>query len=109
MILPKIALRNLSRQKRRSFLLGGALSFGMFILVVVNGLAGGLLSSIQKNFGDLISGHIFFLQIEKDENGRVINLTRDDSAFLEKMKEALFVTIFCGIEPRMRTFAPRLR
>ncbi|HNY21237.1 MAG TPA: FtsX-like permease family protein [Treponemataceae bacterium] len=88
MILPKIALRNLSRQKRRSFLLGGALSFGMFILVVVNGLAGGLLSSIQKNFGDLISGHIFFLQIEKDENGRVINLTRDDSAFLEKMKEA---------------------
>ncbi len=88
MILPKIALRNLSRQKRRSFLLGGALSFGMFILVVVNGLAGGLLSSIQKNFGDLISGHIFFLQIEKDENGRVINLTRDDSAFLSKLKES---------------------
>ena len=60
MILPKIALRNLSRQKRRSILLGGALAFGMFILVVVNGVTGGLVMSLQKNFSAMICGSYFF-------------------------------------------------
>jgi len=82
MILPKIALRNLSRQKRRSFLLGGALAFGMFILVVVNGVTGGLVSSLQKNFSDMIAGHIFFLQVEKDSDGKLINMIKDDKELL---------------------------
>lgn len=82
MILPKIALRNLSRQKRRSILLGSALSFGMFILVVVNGVTGGLLTSLQKNFADLIAGHIFFLQVEKGPDGKLISISRDDKELL---------------------------
>jgi putative ABC transport system permease protein len=86
MILPKIALRNLTRQKRRSILLGGALSFGMFVLVVVNGVTGGLVSSIQKNFSDMIAGHIFFLQVEKDSDGKLVNMIKDDKALMEALK-----------------------
>ena len=83
MILPKIALRNLSRQKRRSILLGGALSFGMFILVVVNGVTGGLISSVQKNFADLVAGHIFFLQVEKGPDDKLISISRNDKELLK--------------------------
>lgn len=88
MILPKIALRNLSRQLRRSILLGGALSFGMFILVAVNGVTGGLVSSLQKNFAGLVGGHIFFLQLEKDPEGRLVNMVKDDSAFIEALENS---------------------
>ncbi len=86
MLLIKIALRNLSRQKRRSILLGSALAFGMLILVVVNGVTGGLVSSIQKNFADLIAGHIYFMQAEKGDDGKLLNLIKDDKALLEALK-----------------------
>ncbi len=88
MILPKIALRNLNRQKRRSILLGSALSFGMFILVVVNGATGGLVSSFQKNFTDLVAGHVLFLQLEKDSDGKLVNVIKDDSALLEAIEKS---------------------
>lgn len=88
MILPKIALRNLTRQKRRSILLGSALSFGMFILVLVNGVTGGLVASLQKNFAGLLGGHVFFLQLEKSDSGRLLNIITDDGAFLEALKES---------------------
>lgn len=82
MVLPRIALRNLCRQKRRSFLLGGALAFGMFILVVVNGIAGGLVSNLQRNFSDLVSGHIFITQVEKGDNDRLLSIIRDDQGLV---------------------------
>lgn len=88
MFLAKIALRNLSRQKRRSILLGGALSFGMFILVLVNGVTGGLVTSLQKNFSDMVAGHLFFLQLEKDEYDKVQTTIRDDSAFLAALEKS---------------------
>ncbi|MBN2811670.1 MAG: FtsX-like permease family protein [Spirochaetales bacterium] len=90
MILPKIALRNLTRQKRRSILLGGALSFSMFILIVVNGLTGGLVENLQTNFADFVSGHLFFLQIDRSEENRVIELITDDAALMEAVDELGF-------------------
>ena len=87
MILPKIALRNLSRQKRRSILLAGALSFSMFVLVVVNGVTGGLVANLQRNFADFVAGHIFFVQIDRSEEGRVIELIKDDAALLKALDE----------------------
>lgn len=87
MILASMALRNLFRQKRRSFLLGGALAFSVFIIVVLNGLTGGIQSSVAKNSSDLVSGHIFFAEIEKDENGRLIQIIKNDESILKKIKE----------------------
>jgi putative ABC transport system permease protein len=86
MMLLKIALRNLSRQKRRSALLGGALSFGMFVLVVVNGATGGITRSLQKNFADLAAGHIFLIQAEKGADGKLVSISRDDAALLRALK-----------------------
>lgn len=85
MILPKIALKNLTRQKRRSITLGSALSFGMFILVLVNGVTGGLLKSVQKNFAQLIAGHIFFVQVENGPDGKILNISRDDKNLLDTL------------------------
>lgn len=85
MILAKLALRNLSRQKRRSILLGGALAFGMFILVGVNGFTGGLIGNLQNQFANLIAGHLYFVQFERADNGKLLNLVKDD----QPLREAL--------------------
>lgn len=86
MILAKIAFRNLTRQKRRSVLLGGALSFGMCILVIINGVTGGLIASLQKNFSGLVAGDVFFLQAEKGDDGRLVSVSRDDTELLKAIK-----------------------
>lgn len=88
MILPIIALRNLSRQKRRSILLGSALSFSMFILILVNGITGGLVLSLQKNFSSLVAGHIFFIQMEKDENNNLQLTIDDDQALMASLADS---------------------
>ncbi len=90
MLLIKIALRNLSRQKRRSILLGSALAFGMLILVLVNGLTGGLVSSVQRNFADLIAGHLYFIQLEKGADGRLLNMVKDDRPLLAALADLGF-------------------
>ena len=83
MKLPVIALRNLSRQKRRTVLLGGALAFGMLILTVVNGLVGGIVLSMETNFSNVAVGQIFFAEVEKGDKGRLIYSIKDDRYLLD--------------------------
>jgi putative ABC transport system permease protein len=92
MIVGRIAFRNLDRQKKRSFLLGGALAFGITILVAVNGLVGGIIRSIELNFSDLAVGHIFFTVAEKDAKGHLVLSVKDDKVLLDTIKEL-------GIQP----------
>jgi putative ABC transport system permease protein len=92
MIVSRIAFRNLDRQKRRSFLLGGALAFGVAILMTVNGLVGGIIRSIELNFSDVAVGHIFFVEAEKNAKGKLVLSIKDDSFLLETIKKL-------GIEP----------
>jgi putative ABC transport system permease protein len=92
MIVGRIAFRNLDRQKKRSFLLGGALAFGIAILVAVNGLVGGIIRSIELNFSDLAVGHIFFTVAEKDAKGHLVLSVKDDSVLLDTIKKL-------GIDP----------
>ena len=75
-----LAFRNLSRQKRRSFLLGGAIAFGILIVTFVNGFAGGLASNLEQNFSQLLGGEIFIQGVEKTSSGRRIELITDDAA-----------------------------
>lgn len=67
--------------------MGSALAFGMFILVVVNGVTGGLVTSIQRNFADLIAGHLYFIQVEKGENGKTVEIIKDDKALLKALTD----------------------
>jgi putative ABC transport system permease protein len=68
----KIALRNLSRQKRRTFLLGGAIAFGVLVSTLVNGFTGGLVTNIEANVSKMVAGHVFMWSLSKDEHKRTI-------------------------------------
>jgi putative ABC transport system permease protein len=72
MSVTKIALRNLSRQKRRTFLLGGAIAFGVLVASLVNGFTGGLVVNIESNVSKMVAGHIFMSSLTKDDHKRVI-------------------------------------
>ncbi len=75
----KIAFRNLSRQKKRVFLLGGAITFGIMIITLLNGFTGGITENVKENFSSIFGGHIFISGSEVTESGRVITVIRDES------------------------------
>jgi putative ABC transport system permease protein len=83
----KLALRNLSRQKKRTFLLGGAIAFGLMIVTVINGFVGAFKSNISENFANLAAGHVFVEGVEKSPSGKEYEIIHDDSAILEAVKE----------------------
>ena len=74
----RIAVRNLNRQKKRSFLLGGAIAFGVLVITLVNGFAGGFVANIRQNVSQLFAGHLFIQGYEKTASGRLVALLRDD-------------------------------
>lgn len=83
MSVSSMALKNLTRQKRRSVLLGGAIAFGILIITVVNGLSGSLITSLEANISNLVPGHIFVRGVEKTDKGRIL-FSMQDTALLEK-------------------------
>jgi putative ABC transport system permease protein len=68
----RIAFRNLSRQKKRSFLLGGAIAFGILIITLVNSFTAGFVENVQENFSHFFAGHVFLTGYEKSPSGRLI-------------------------------------
>ena len=75
----RIALRNLNRQKKRSFLLGGAIAFGILIVTLIDGFTGSFVHNVDENFSHLLAGHIFITGYEKLASGRRVSVIRDDS------------------------------
>lgn len=84
----KLALRNLTRQKKRTILLGTAVAFGIMIVTVINGFAGAFVKNVTENFANLEAGHLFVEGVEKSNSGRDNSIVRDDSAIMEAAKEA---------------------
>ncbi|MBN1834647.1 MAG: ABC transporter permease, partial [Spirochaetales bacterium] len=82
----RIAFRNLSRQKKRSFLLGGAIAFGILIISLVNSFTAGVVENVQENFSHFLAGHIFLTGYEKSPSGRVVSVIRDDAALTEAIR-----------------------
>lgn len=76
----RLAARNLNRQKKRSILLGGAIAFGVLVITLVNGFAGGFVVNIRSNVSHFFAGHLFILGYEKTASGRLVQLVRDDAA-----------------------------
>ena len=83
----RIAYRNMSRQRKRSLLLGGAIAFGILVITVINGLAAGILDNVKENFSNLSGGHIFVRGSETTETGRVLRVIRDDLVIRETIEE----------------------
>ena len=82
----RIAFRNLSRQKKRSFLLGGAIAFGILIITLVNSFTAGFVENVQENFSHLFAGHVFLTGYEKSPSGRLITVIRNDEVLIESIE-----------------------
>jgi len=87
MSVVNIAFRNLSRQKRRSFLLAGAIAFGILVITLVNGVVGGILRSTENNFAALFSAHIMVTDIRFTEKNRMVMEITDDKPLQQAMAE----------------------
>ncbi|PKL05932.1 MAG: hypothetical protein CVV53_06910, partial [Spirochaetae bacterium HGW-Spirochaetae-9] len=87
-VLPRIAIRNLSRQKKRTFLLGGAIAFGIMIVTLINGFAGAFIENVSENFAYLMAGHVFVQGTEKTDSGKRLYAIRDDSVILKALQDA---------------------
>jgi putative ABC transport system permease protein len=98
----KLAIRNLSRQKKRTLLLAGAIAFGLMIVTVINGFVGAFKSNISENFANLAAGHVFVEGVEKSPTGKEFEIIHDDAPILEALKEtgipAKYVTKRSGFE-----------
>src|SRR5690606_12954301 len=81
-----VALRNLSRQRCRSFMLGGAIAFGILVVTLINGFAGSFVENVSENFSQLLAGHIFVEGVEKVD-GRQVRVIRDDEVLTSTLNE----------------------
>ena len=61
MNISKISMRNITRQKKRSFLLGGAIAFGIFIIITIGSFTTGMTETLKENFTSIMGGHIYIL------------------------------------------------
>jgi len=80
-----IALRNLTRQKRRSLLLAGAIAVGIFIVTLVNAFTAGTVQVLKENMADLIGGHVF-VTVQHKEGDKTIDLISDDAKLMGVVK-----------------------
>ncbi len=94
MKLVLMALRNLSRQKRRTILLAGAIAFGVMVVTIINGFAGSFLENVTENFGQLLAGHIFVEGVERPEGTDEYQVIRDDAALIEALEASGIDTRF---------------
>ncbi|MBN2738069.1 MAG: ABC transporter permease [Spirochaetales bacterium] len=83
----KIASRNIMREKKRTFLLAGAIAFGVLIIILLNGLSQGLVGNIKDNLSHLLSGHIFISADEILPTGLAEEVIRDDKLLKDALKD----------------------
>lgn len=53
-----LALRNLSRQKKRSFMLAGAVAFGFLVVTLIEGLISGGVKNFSEQFAYIFGGNV---------------------------------------------------
>lgn len=74
----KVAYRNIFRQKKRTFLLAGAIAFGMLVITLINAFTGGLVENIRANIADIFGGHVFISGTEYPEGGQIVRRMKPD-------------------------------
>lgn len=83
----KVAFRNISRQKKRSCLLAGAIAFGMLVITLINALTGGVVGNIRDNFSHALGGHVFITGREWTDAGQMIMKIRPDGRLDRLLEE----------------------
>lgn len=77
MNISKISMRNITRQKKRSILLGGAIAFGIFIIITIGSFTTGMTETLKGNFTSMMGGHIYILGTETLPSGRIVQVIGD--------------------------------
>lgn len=83
----KVASRNIFRQKKRTFLLAGAIAFGMLVITLINAFTGGLVENIRENIADIFGGHVFITGTEYPEGGQIVRRMKPDERLDELLAE----------------------
>ncbi len=76
----KIAFKNITRQKKRSILLGSAIAFGVMIIILINSFTAGLNETMKENFTSLMGGHIYINGKEVLPSGKIVDIIGDKKA-----------------------------
>lgn len=87
-----LALRNLTRQKRRSFMLALAIGFGFFIVTLLEGLASGAMKNLIYQISQINGGNVIVQGIkhQRDEDGNIIkkySFVIDEPDYVENLFE----------------------
>ncbi|MBP5519653.1 MAG: ABC transporter permease [Treponema sp.] len=78
-----LALRNLTRSKRRNAVLAIAIAFGFFVVTTINGLVNGMGDNFENLFAQLYGGNVIIEGLEwrdaqtSDGEAKTIHVTRD--------------------------------
>ncbi len=78
----KLALRNLTRQKRRNVILAVAIAFGFFIVTTLDGLTSGIVANLEDLITQIEGGTVLIGGYEKikgtdDNDDTLVNIIRD--------------------------------
>ncbi len=60
-----LALRNLTRQKRRSAVLAAAIAFGFFVVTLIDGLTTGMVENLENQITQMTGGSVLLQGFEK--------------------------------------------
>lgn len=82
-----VAFKNIGREKKRSFLLAGALAFGLTVIFLVGGLADGILSSFINQQSAMLSGHVVVTGYQLNNRDQLISLMEDNELLEEQAQE----------------------
>ena len=78
-----LALRNLTRNKRRNAILAIAIAFGFFVVTAIDGLTTGMVGNMENQITQLVGGNVITQGLEwlppENEGGKakVVNIVRD--------------------------------
>ncbi|MBP3742998.1 MAG: ABC transporter permease [Treponema sp.] len=78
-----LALRNLTRNKRRNAILAIAIAFGFFVVTAIDGLTSGMVGNMENQITQLVGGNVITQGLEwlppETEGGKakIVNIVRD--------------------------------
>ncbi len=88
----RLALRNLTRSKRRNVILGIAIAFGFFVVTAIDGLASGAVTNLENQLTQLVGGTVLVggyekeKDPEKEDKWNLVPIIRDHDYLLEKVR-----------------------
>jgi putative ABC transport system permease protein len=73
----KLSYRNVTRQSKRSLMLGLAMAFGVMISITINAFTAGMSNSAVENFSTMLGGHVYVTGAVVSESGRSQSMITD--------------------------------